>query len=671
MPSRTLSEEEFNAVKDQVLASAPNNLKEADFNRWIGPAMASAIAVAENSPPSGGAAGRFGEGLWKNLNPIAALEGLYSGVTHPIDTIKAIGQAQGAELGKARENFQQGRYAEAVGHGAAGVLPLIGPASAAAGERIGSGDVAGGLGEATGLLAPVVAPTAIRATGKAVRGTVAGVRAIPAGAEGLDALANMADRASTARMVDVAAPKVGGQAKLRMGAKMAKIAPELARDPDLGALSREGLTSKVRAKLADATAELDDAAASRPPSAQVQTGPIVKALDDRIAQLTAQPVEGSRVVPAVAEHAPAVREVPLDPGRQYALRWIREEMDALPFTKHNWSDAPNLTGNAGGGHYNLAPGAAGAPIYREIVGGAYGIKATRGEVIQAIDNMLAGKPVKMKKLGDAITEVADELADGKHQSTMITTGPNPSASDVGSRVLAIDKDKPASLPPMQGRPLGQAVQSEASRPELDTLTKIRNEVAQLGPVAPYESVRRIRQAWDQVAKVKYNPAISPDFLKNSGEATGAMKGAGALRDALASADPVTAAANAKYALFKSADDILTATQETERARPGVLRGVASKTAGAMIGAESGGVGGAALGVVLAHLVERATELAPTSKIFVARQLASVADLLRGGQGQLAEQTLRTIARKLPKATVPATQVGQATDAVPQQPRAAR
>jgi hypothetical protein len=668
VPSRILSEDEFNAIKDRVLAAAPNNLSEPDFHRWIGPAMASAIGEAENLPPSGGGAGRFLGGAWKNLNPITALEGLYSGVTHPLDTGKAILQAQGAELGKAADNFKQGRYSEAVGHGAAGLLPLIGPAAAAAGERIGSGDVAGGLGEATGLLAPIVGPAAVRGASTAVRGGVAAVRSIPAGADALDAVANMADRASTARMVDVAAPKVGPN-KLRLNRQMAKIAPDLVRDPELGALSRDGLTAKVRAKLADATAELDDAAATRPPSAQVPTAPIVQALDDRIAQLTAQPIDASRVVREVSADAPAVREVPLDPGRQYALRWIKEEMDALPFTKHNWTPAENLTGNAGGGHYNLAPGAAGAPIYREIVGGAYGIKATRGDVIQALNDLIEGKPRK-GALADAIVEVADELADGKHQSTMYTTGPAPNAGDVGTRVHALSNNEPTQMPPMRERPLGQAVQSEANRPELETLAKIRNEVAQLGPVAPYESVRRIRAAWDQVAKPKYLPSTASDALKSQGEANAAMKGAGAIRDALAAADPVTAAANAKYSLFKSANDVLTATEETERARPRVLRGIVARTGGAMVGAESGGVIGAGAGVILGSIVERAAELAPTAKIVVARQLASVADLLRGGNAAAAEHTLRTIARKLP-ATRTANQVGQATSAVPQEPRTAR
>jgi hypothetical protein len=663
MASRILSEDEFNAVKSRVLASLPSGLTEAEFNRAVGPAMAQAIGEAENSAPTTGAAGRFGSGLWKNLNPITALEGLYSAGRHPLDTGKAVLQAQGAELGKAVDNARQGRYFEAAGHGAAGLIPVLGPAAAAAGERIGSGDVAGGVGEATGLLAPVLAPAAVKGAGAAVRGSVAAARSIPAGADALDAVANMADRASTNRIVDVAAPKVGPN-KLRLNAKMADIAPDLAREPDLSALSRQGLAAKVNAKLADATAELDAASDARPVSAQVPTAPLLAAIDERLNKLTAKPLEASRVVPSV--EGDAVREVPVNPMQQYALRWILDDIQTFPFTKHTWSDAPDLRGNAGGGHLDLVPGSAGARIYTAIVGPD--LKATRAQVAAAANDVLNGKTTG--PLRQRIADVANKLVDGDRATVKLMETPGPLAQEEpASRILALGKDVPADLPPRAGRPMGAAVQPEPSGPEIATLQKIRNEVAQLGPVAPYESVRRIRQAWDQVAKPKYSPSLTQDYLAKQSEATGAMKGTGAIRDALAQADPTTAEANAKYSLFKSANDILQATEETERARPRVLRGIVARTGGAMVGAESGGVAGAGVGAILGAVVERAAELAPTPKIVVARQLARVADLLRGGEVQQATSTLRTLAKRLPAART-ANQVGQATAGVPQQPRAA-
>lgn len=522
---RTLSEQEFNAVKSKVLDSAPDNLSKDDFQRWVGPAMEQAIGEAENSNPApdGSATGRFLEGAAKNLNPITAITGLYGAVRHPIDTAGSILNANLEQLKKANEDRKAGNFSEMVGHGAAGLIPVLGPAAAAAGERMASGDVAGGLGEGAGLVAPFGAAPAVRGATAAVKGAVNVARAVPAGADALDALANLADRASTNRMVDVAGPKVGPN-KLRLNNQIAKAAPDLVRDPELSALSRQGLQVKVAAKLDEAKAALDGASDSRLVSTQVRTAPLLNALDDEIGKLTATPVDASKV--------PQQRLTP-----------------------------PSVT---------------------------------RGEQVGGITG---------------------ELSSGQ--------------------VAKVE-------------PLGQAVEPAPSGSQIATLKQIRKEVAALGPIAPYEAVRRIRQAWDQVAKVKYSPAVSPDFLAKQGEATGAATGTGALRDALASADPATAAANADYSLYKNANDVLRATEETERARPRVLRGIVARTGGAMVGAETGGMVGAGIGVLMGSVVERAAELAPTSKIIVARQLAKAADLLRGGNAAGAQAAVRETARLIPK-----------------------
>jgi hypothetical protein len=49
------------------------------------------------------------------------------------------------------------RALSAAPHALAGSVPFVGPAALHAGEQIGSGDVAGGLGSAAGVLAPLVA----------------------------------------------------------------------------------------------------------------------------------------------------------------------------------------------------------------------------------------------------------------------------------------------------------------------------------------------------------------------------------------------------------------------------------------------------------------------------------------------------------------------------------
>jgi len=57
-----------------------------------------------------------------------------------------------AEVVKARKAYHEGRYYEAFGHGAASLIPLMGPWAAHIGERAGSGDIGGALGEGAGVV---------------------------------------------------------------------------------------------------------------------------------------------------------------------------------------------------------------------------------------------------------------------------------------------------------------------------------------------------------------------------------------------------------------------------------------------------------------------------------------------------------------------------------------
>jgi len=53
------------------------------------------------------------------------------------DAATAILNAHVEQGRKAADDFQAGRYSEAVGHTLAAAVPLVGPAAAAVGERIG------------------------------------------------------------------------------------------------------------------------------------------------------------------------------------------------------------------------------------------------------------------------------------------------------------------------------------------------------------------------------------------------------------------------------------------------------------------------------------------------------------------------------------------------------
>lgn len=196
----------------------------------------------------------------------------------------------------------------------------------------------------------------------------------------------------------------------------------------------------------------------------------------------------------------------------------------------------------------------------------------------------------------------------------------------------------ANEPTRTGRPIGRTVEPAPNASELATLRQMRSELAALGDVAPYESVRRIRQAWDKVAKVKYMPSTAQDVLKAQGDATAAAKGTSAMREALAETDPASAAAYKQYSLYKTAMDIRKAAQEAERTRPNRLRGQIRTLA------SSQGIVG-----ITAALVDRAVELAPDMQVMVARRLAGVADLLKRGEIQQAQAVVDRTVAQLPKA----------------------
>src|SRR5262252_74537 len=86
------------------------------------------------APVEGSALERFAAGAGEMLNPISIAEGLYGAVRHPIDTATAIGSQMLEQGRQAKQAFQEGRYSEAAGHGAAALLPVVGPAAAQVGE---------------------------------------------------------------------------------------------------------------------------------------------------------------------------------------------------------------------------------------------------------------------------------------------------------------------------------------------------------------------------------------------------------------------------------------------------------------------------------------------------------------------------------------------------------
>lgn len=148
------------------------------------------------------AASRFGSNYLKNILPSTVpsdyVEGPLYAAQHPMDAIslvlRALWDAQAGQAGKTVDAAKRvisaptlsgklGAASETMGHGLATALPVIGPAAANAGEQIGSGDIAGGLGAAAGILTPsalagsgrLTAPLRDMAASKLRASAVAGV----------------------------------------------------------------------------------------------------------------------------------------------------------------------------------------------------------------------------------------------------------------------------------------------------------------------------------------------------------------------------------------------------------------------------------------------------------------------------------------------------------------
>ena len=302
-------------------------------------------------------------------------------------------------------------------------------------------------------------------------------------------------------------PEIGPN-KLRVGRSATRAAPELLERGVASAWTREGLHARVQAGLADASLALDAAADARLAGRGYKTGPIIKDLMEKRRQLTAETIEGSRMVP---------------------------------------------TGKGAGGR------------------------------------------------------------------------PTPAG---GVRDIQTGQMKPPLR--MEGRPIGRDVVPHPNAARVAQIDQAIAEIQGLGPVARYEALRRIRQAYDGPAKAVYNPSMTADFLKAEGGKLGAADVTGVLRESLAKFDPKTAAANAEYSIYRRANDVLEATAEVERTRPSVGRKIVARLTGTIGGGHVAGAPGAVAGFILAPTLEAALSSGLTAQLKVASLMQRLAGAIRSG-----------------------------------------
>lgn len=247
--------------------------------------------------PRPSAAARFGSELY-NKSPIPAVVGAVQGaanvVAHPLDTyfglapiantVKDLAKAQWDEAVKAAQKTKEAvngggvlSASEAMGHGLAAILPILGPAAANVGEHGAAGDVAGMAGGATGLLAPFAAKAAVD------------VRNAPNPGKA-DIMRREAEQTVSQRVLAPGNPRYKGTAD--------KIAPEvLSRKLQGGRVELQQIADEG---MADAADRIDAAIQSRPAASNVVfIKPIVADLTRRIDDLAV----AGKVIPTAAGRA--------------------------------------------------------------------------------------------------------------------------------------------------------------------------------------------------------------------------------------------------------------------------------------------------------------------------------------------------------------------------------
>ena len=205
-------------------------------------------AMEKARTPEGSALKRFATGVASSFDP----RGLIQAVSSPIETAKGLVAAQGEQFTKSGKAFSEGRYPEALGHGLAGALPVVGPGAAAIGEQIGSGDVAGGLGAATASLLP----------GGALKGARAAK--IPA---------------TLKRSAKVQYGQALRATKETMKRRSARVVPKLIERGATG--SRAKLLKTAETKAGKALEELKEAEASIPAGTKVKIEPVIDWLEKK------------------------------------------------------------------------------------------------------------------------------------------------------------------------------------------------------------------------------------------------------------------------------------------------------------------------------------------------------------------------------------------------------
>jgi hypothetical protein len=451
-------------------------------------------------------------------------------------------------------------------------------------------------------------------------------------------------------------------------------------------LSREGLQQQIGGKLAEAESALDAASDARLAARTFPTAPLLKKLQEKRAALTSEAVVGSKIKPKIIE-APVSAAATKEADRAFLLRWLADDLEEIGYQKGGSTkasrdaayDAADATDDMGKRGMVFNPRVAGTPTQQMFE--AAGIKGTRPQLAARI-NKAAGKDPQLNAFADALAEAWDGngfdfdlvsedalRAANVRRRDLRSPVTMPRFDDFGPDTVARwfpDADEATGAaatgePTKIARKLGRDVVPGPNSDRVQMIDQAIAELKRLGPVARYESVRRLRQSYDGPAKAIYSQSMTADYLKAQGGKLGAADVTGTLREALAEWDPPTAAANADYSLWRKANDVLEATAEVERTRPKVGRQIAARIAATVFGGQAAGAPGAAAGLVLGPTIESILASGGTTKLQTAKLMTQLAEAIRkGDQGRVASLSTR-IKRLAPTGATGASQATTARD----------
>ncbi len=303
-------------AETQYLSTDPNAGKPAAAA--VGGYLSTDPSAGTPEPEGESATSRFVGGVWKNLNPM----GIVEAVKHPVDTLDAITDAITSNKEKARKAFKEGRYSEALGYAVASAIPVVGPAAANAGERIGEGDIAGGVGEGVGLVAPL-AHAELGGAASAARGPVG--RATSAVGRGSEALgkSGIARRVQTwgaggavasGKIVPAAAMAVGPEILKSGGRALQKVGEVIeGGKPELEVPSPAHLDRSVPVKAGSLTQEqlmerIKSGTGTPPPKPPKMSAIQPKSVAQAVSEV-AQEAKDANVKPSIQEHLAAAKAV--------------------------------------------------------------------------------------------------------------------------------------------------------------------------------------------------------------------------------------------------------------------------------------------------------------------------------------------------------------------------